>query len=74
MLYPHIVYKWQMLLPSNIVEDVIPHNCMLQHILFKADVIAKWQMEHPLQGGCLISTGRCYYQAPDEIATGSELF
>ena len=52
MLYPHTVYKWQVLLPSNVVEGVIPHNCMLQHIIIKADVIAKWQMEYPLQGGC----------------------
>ena len=26
-------------------------NCMLQHIIFIADVIAKWQMEWSLQGG-----------------------
>ena len=52
MLYPHIIYKWQMLLPFDVVEDVIPHNSMLQHIIFKADGIAKWQMEWPLKGGC----------------------
>ena len=44
MLYPLIVYKWQMLLPYDVVEDVIPHNSMLQYIVL-ADVIAKWQME-----------------------------
>ena len=63
-----------MLLPFDVVEDVIPHNSMLQHIIFKADVIAQWQMEWPLQGGCLKSTGRCCYQVADGIATGSELF
>ena len=42
MLYPLIVYKWEMLLPYNVVEDVIPHNSMLQHIVL-ADVISKWQ-------------------------------
>ena len=62
-----------MLLPYNVVEDVIPHNSMLQHIVL-ADVIAKWQMKYPLQGGGGISTGRCYYQVADGIATGSDLF
>ena len=51
MLYPQIIYKWQMLLPFDVVEDVKPNNCMLQHIIFMTDVIAKWQMEWPLQGG-----------------------
>ena len=40
-----------MLLPFDIVEDVKAHNCMMQHIIFMADVISKWQMEWPLQGG-----------------------
>ena len=42
-----IVYKWQMLLPFDVVEDVKPHNCMLQCIIiiFMGGVIAKWQME-----------------------------
>ena len=44
MLYPLIVYKWQMLLPYDVVEDVVSHNSMLQYIVL-ADVIAKWQME-----------------------------
>ena len=44
MLYPLIIYKWQMLLPYDDVEDVILHNNMLQYIVL-ADVIAKWQME-----------------------------
>ena len=48
MLYPLIVCKWQMLLPYDVVEDVTLHNSVLQHIIF-ADVIAKWQMEYPLQ-------------------------
>ena len=38
-----------MLLPFDVVEDVKPHNYMLQHIIFMADVIAKWQMEWPLR-------------------------
>ena len=49
-----------MSLPYDVVEDVVPHNSMLQHIvladvywqvadgiaiiLYLADVIAKWQM------------------------------
>ena len=33
-----------MLLLYDVVEDVIPHNSMLQHIVM-ADVIAKWQIE-----------------------------
>ena len=47
MLYPHIVYKWQMLLPFNIVEDVIPHTSMLQHVIL-ADVIAsgRWNSHY----------------------------
>ena len=44
MLYPLIIYKWQMLLSYDAVEDVIPHNSMLQHIILPG-VIAKWQME-----------------------------
>ena len=40
-----------MLLPFDVVEDVKAHTCMLQHIIFMADVIAKWQVEWPLQGG-----------------------
>ena len=32
MLYTLIVYNWQMVLPYNAVEYVIPHNSMLQHI------------------------------------------
>ena len=89
MLYPLIVYEWQMLLPYDVVEDIIPHNSMLQYIVL-ADVIAKWQMEWPLY--CLwqmllpvadgIATtgwwwnvnGRCYYQVADGMLTGSELF
>ena len=35
---------WQMLLPYDVVEDVIPLYSMLQHIAL-ADVIARWQME-----------------------------
>ena len=34
MLYHHIIYKWQILLPFDVVEDVIPHNSMQQHIIF----------------------------------------
>ena len=30
---------WQMLLPFNVMEDVIPHTSMLQHVIL-ADVIA----------------------------------
>ena len=44
MLYPLIVYKSQMLLPYDVVADVILHISMLQHIIL-ADVIAKGQME-----------------------------
>ena len=44
MLYPLIVHMSQMLLPYDVVEDVIPHNSMLQHIVV-TDVIAKWQKE-----------------------------
>ena len=36
-----------------------------------ADVIAKWQMEWPLQGW---SGGRCYCHVADGIATGSSYF
>ena len=50
MLYSHIVYKWQVLLPFNVVEDVIPHTSMLQHVIL-ADVIASGRWEWPLQGG-----------------------
>ena len=47
MLYPHIVYKWQMLLPFNVVEDVIPHTSMLQHVIL-ADIIAsgRWNSHY----------------------------
>ena len=44
MLYPLIIYKWQILLPYDDVEDVILHNSMLQCIVL-ANVIAKWQIE-----------------------------
>ena len=37
-------------------------------IIVLADVIAKWQMEWPLQGW---SIGRCYCHVADGIATGS---
>ena len=36
--------EWQMLLPYDVVEDVVPLYSMLQHIVL-ADVIARWQME-----------------------------
>ena len=36
-----------------------------------ADVIAKWQMEWPLQGW---SGGRCYCHVADGMATGSSYF
>ena len=36
--------EWHMLLPYDVVEDVIPLYNMLQHIVL-ADVIARWQME-----------------------------
>ena len=36
--------EWQMLLPYDVVEDVIPCYSMLLHITL-ADVIARWQME-----------------------------
>ena len=29
MSYPHIVYKWQMLLPFDVVEDVKPHKLLV---------------------------------------------
>ena len=47
MLYPHIVYKWQMLLPFDVVEDVIPRTSMLQHVIL-ADVIAigRWNSHY----------------------------
>ena len=51
MSYPHIIYKWQMLLPFDVVEDVKPQKLHLQQNMFMPDVIAKWQMEWPLQGG-----------------------
>ena len=38
-------------------------------IIMLADVIAKWQMEWPLQGW---SVGRCYCHVADGIATGSK--
>ena len=34
----------QMLLPYDVVEDVIPNNSILQYIVL-ADVIANWQMK-----------------------------
>ena len=40
-------------------------------IIMLADVIAKWQMEWPLQGW---SGGRCYCHVADGIATGSYYF
>ena len=39
MLYPHTVYKWQISLPFDVVEDVIPHTSMLQPVIL-ADVTA----------------------------------
>ena len=36
--------EWQMLLPYDVVEDVVPLYSMLHHIVL-ADVIARWQME-----------------------------
>ena len=50
MLYPHIVLYMAEVIVIRYVEDVKPHNCMLQHVIL-ADVITKWQMEWPLQGG-----------------------
>ena len=44
MSYPLTVYKQQMLLAFDVVEDVKPHTCILQHIIFMAGVTAKWQM------------------------------
>ena len=42
---------WLMLLPCVSVVDVITTNwCIVL-----ADVIAKWQMEKPLQGGCVMA-------------------
>ena len=38
------ICEWQMLLPYDIVEDVVPLYSMLQPIEL-ADVIARWQME-----------------------------
>ena len=29
MSYPHIVYKWQMLLPFDVVEDVKPYKLLV---------------------------------------------
>ena len=43
-------YKWQMLLPLGVWKMLNHINCMLQHVIF-ADVITKWQMVWPLQGG-----------------------
>ena len=40
-------------------------------IIMLADVIAKWQMEWPLQGW---SVGRCYCHVADGITTGSYYF
>ena len=48
MLYPHIVYKWQMLLPFDVVENIIPHTSMLQHVI--------WQMLLPVADG-IATTG-----------------
>ena len=47
MLYPHIVYKWQMLLSFDVVEDVIPHTSMLLHVIL-ANVIAssRWNSHY----------------------------
>ena len=55
-----LIFVWQMLLPSG------RWNSHFNYSL--ADVIAKWQMEWPLQGW---SVGRCYCHVADGIATGS---
>ena len=49
MVYPYIVYKWQMLLPFDVVEDVIPHTSMLQHVIL-ADVITsgRWNSHYSM--------------------------
>ena len=36
--------EWQMLLPYDVVEHVVPLYSMLQHIALD-DVISRWQME-----------------------------
>ena len=39
-----------MLLPLGVWKMLNHINCMLEHVIL-ADVITKWQMEWPLQGG-----------------------
>ena len=65
MLLPILpqILLWLMLLPRC-------HICIITTNvdICMADVIAKWQMEWPLQGW---SVGRCYCHVADGIATGS---
>ena len=66
-----------MLLLCVSVVDVKP----LTDALFLADVIAKWQMEKPLQGGCVladvIASGRLknhkvnYFNFSSEVLNGA---
>ena len=68
-----LLYKWQMLLPFDVVEDAEPHTlhvatCYIwQMSLSVADGIAT-------TGWFLVPIGRCYYQVADGIAIGSLYF